>query len=238
MNSVTINGISSDTVRLRFDKLPLIPAAKERTNTYAIPGAGQDMTLPTGDYDDISMTLTAYLVGGTTIQDVYDWIRGGDKITLTTQPNIYGVIKSVGEIAPSRVGWDAHEIDIPLILSPFKYRIANDAVTITDNPEQLRTIGNLYSFAEWTLGGTSGDVTFSVNGVTLEIEDAPDNIHIDTETQTVYTINQNNVKESIMSSTTGDFWKMVLVPGDEALNVIEWSGTVGSVSVVKNERWV
>lgn len=237
MNSVTINGVSSDTVRLRFDKLPLIPAAKERSNVYPIPGSGEDLTLHTGDYDDISMTLTAYLVGGTTIQNVYDWIRSGDRITLSTQPNIYGIIKDVGEIAPSRVGWDAHEIDIPLTLSPFKYRIENEPVEITENPAQLRTIGNIYSFAEWAMTGTSGDVTLTVNGKTLTIEDAPDNIHINTEEQTVYTM-VNGSPENIMATTAGDFWEMVLVPSDTVYNSISWTGTVGGVYVVKNERWV
>lgn len=237
MNSVTINGVSSDTVRLRFDKLPLIPAAKERINTYAIPGAGQDMTLPTGDYDDISMTLTAYLVGGATIQDVYDWIRGGDKITLTTQPNIYGVIKSVGEIAPSRVGWDAHEIDIPLTLSPFKYRIDNAAVQITENPTWLRTIGNVYSFPEIVMHDSAGDIELQVNGTSISIENAPDNVHIDVKKQTIYTI-QNGASQNILESTAGNFWEMVLQPGDEQYNFIAWTGTVGTISITKNERWV
>ena len=236
MNTVKIDGVSSDTVRLRFDKIPLIPAAKRRTETYSIPGAGEDLTINTPDFDDIQLTLTAYLVGGTTIQDVYEWIRLGSKLVLSTQPGIYGVIKAVGEIAPTRAGWDAHKIDIPLTLSPFKFRVDNDAVEITTSPATLETIGNIYSFPTYALTGLSGDVTFTVNGTTLTIEDTPATVYIDTDAQTVYKLN-GTTPESILSSTSGEFWKMILCPGNVP-NAISWTGTVGGVSVVKNERWV
>ena len=236
MNTVKIDGVSSDTVRLRFDKIPLIPAAKRRTDTYNIPGSGEDLTVDTPDYDDIQLTLTAYLVGGTTIQNVYDWIHSGSKLVLSTQPGIYGVIKSVGEIVPTRAGWDAHKIDIPLTLSPFKYRVDNDVVELDVSPATLETIGNIHSLPTYALTGLSGDVSFTVNGTTLTIENAPATAYIDTDAQTVYKLN-GSTPESIMSSTTGEFWKMVLCPGNVP-NAISWTGTVGGVSVVKNERWV
>lgn len=236
MNDVKIDGVSCKDVRLKFDKVPLIPAAKQRIETYSVPGYGQDVTVQTADFDDIPLTLTGYLIGGTTIQDVYDWIRSGSKLVLSTQPGVYAVIKSIGEIAPSREGWNAHKIDIPLTLSPFKYRVDNAAVELTESPAEVQTVGNVYSFPEYVLTGTSGTVTLTVNGTTLTITDAPNNVHIDTDAQTIYTINNGTV-QSIMESTTGNFWEMLLVPGSVP-NAISWTGTVSSVSIVKNERWV
>lgn len=237
MNTVTIDGVSSDTVRLKFDKIPFLPAAKRRTNVYPIPGSGEDLTIKTEDYDDIQLALTAYLVSSTSIQDVYDWIRGGSRMIVSTQPGVYAVIKAVGEIAPSRVGWTAHEINIPLTLSPFKYRVDDIPVQIESSGDRLRTIGNIYSYPYWVLEGTSGDVTFTVNGVAVTITDAPSNIHIDTLLQTVRSFN-DGVATNIMDKTSGNFWELVLVPGDDPQNLIEWSGTVGSVTVTKKERWV
>lgn len=236
MNTVKINGISSDTVRLKFDKIPLIPAAKEKVNTYSIPGAGQDLTIGTEDYSDIQMTLVAYLVGGTTIQEVYDWLHSGEEIILSTQPGVYGLIRQIGEILPSREGWNAHKISIPLTLSPFRYRVQNDPVALEESPAELRTIGNLYSLPVYTLTGCSGDISLTVNGTTLSIENAPDTVIIDMNTQTVFTY-VNGEASSILDTTSGEFWNMVLIPGDVP-NRIAWSGTIGAVSVTRNERWV
>lgn len=234
-NTVTIDGISSDTVGLYFDKLPYIPSAQRRTNIYQIPGAGEDLTVYSTEYNDIQMTLKAYLRPESDIQAVYNWIRHGPQIVLSTQPAIYGIVKAVGEIAPARVGWDAHEIDIPLTLSPYKYRIANEPETIA-SPSSVRTEGNVYSLPVYHLEGCSGDVEFTVNGISLTITDAPSDVYIDTNAQTVYTIT-DGAKSSIMQATAGRFWAMVLVPGTPE-NDVSWSGTIGSVTITKNERWV
>lgn len=235
MNTVTIDGVSSNSAGLFFDKIPFMPAAKERVSTYAIPGAGEDLTISSGDYDDIQMILTAYLRPGRDIQAVYDWAHSGTKLVLSTQPDIYGEIRQVGEIAPSREGWQAHKIDIPFTLSPFKYRVDNSPVTLTE-AGTLRTLGNIYSLPEYVLSGTTGDITFTVNGTTLTVTNAPGNIHINVGAQMIYTLD-GNVQNNIMSATSGNFWEMVLVPGNVP-NSISWSGTVGSVTVVRNERWV
>lgn len=234
-NIVTIDSVSSETVGLYFDKLPLIPSARRRSSTYQIPGAGEDLTIYSNDYDDISMTLTAYILPDTDHQAVYNWIRTGGKMVLSTQPDVYAIIKNVGVIAPSRVGWAAHKFDIPLTLSPFKYRIENTPDVLTASGS-LQTQGNVYSLPVYHLAGCSGDVEFTVNGVTLTITDAPSDVYIDTVSQTVYTY-VDNAKTSIMQTTAGAFWRMVLVPGTPA-NYITWSGTVGSVTITRNERWV
>lgn len=234
MNKIWIDGVSSDTVRLRFDKIPLFPAAEQRTQSYSIPNAGEDMTVETVDFNDVSLTLTAYLVGGTTIEDVYTWLRSGDKLTLSTQPSIYSRIKHIGEVAPSRIGWDAHKIDIPLTLSPFKYLLDGTPVLLSSSPATVENRGNHYSVPLYTLTGCSGDISITVNGVTLSVENAPDTVYIDVKTQEIYKI-VDDEKVSIMSNTTGDFWDMALIPGN---NDIEWNGTIAGVYVLRRERWV
>lgn len=233
-NTVTIDGVSSADVGLHFDKLPYIPAAKRRSNVYQIPGAGEDMTIHSDDYDDIPLTLTAYMRPGTDHQAAYNWAHG-KQIVLSTQPTIYGIIKAVGEIAPSRVGWDAHKFDIPFTLSPFKYRRANEPVLLT-SAGQVKTDGSVYSLPVYHLAGCAGDVVLTVNGISLTITDAPQDVYIDTVSQTVYTIT-DGAKVNIMQTTSGRFWAMVLVPGTPE-NYVSWEGTVGSVEITKNERWV
>lgn len=233
-NTVTIDGVSSDTVGLFFDKLPYIPSAKRRVNAYQIPGAGEDLTISSGDYDDIPMVLNAYIRPEADVQSVYNWIHGGSKIVLSTQPTVYGIIKSIGEIAPSRAGWDAHKIDIPLTLSPFRYLLNDEEIILSANPAYISNAGNIYSLPLYKMTGCSGDVFLTVNGVQITITDAPSDVYIDMSSETVYTLVDGN-KESILESTEGAFWNLSLNPG---VNEIAWSGTVGSVSVNIRTRWV
>lgn len=234
-NTVTIDGVSSDNAGLFFDKIPYIPSAKRRVNTYQIPGAGEDLTIYSGDYDDIPMVLNAYIRPETDIQAVYNWIHSGSKIVLSTQPTVYGIIKAVGEIAPSRIGWDAHQFDIPLTLSPFRYLLAGDEeIILSANPAYVSNAGNIHSLPLYKMTGCSGDVSITVNGVQLAITDAPSDVYIDMASETVYTFVDGN-KESILESTEGAFWNLYLNPG---VNEIAWSGTVGSVSVNIRTRWV
>lgn len=233
-NTVTIDGISSDTVGLYFDKLPYIPSAQRRSNTYRIPGAGEDLTVYSEDYDDIPMTLTAYIRPETDPQAVYDWIHSGAKIVLSTQPTVYGIIKTVGEVAPSREGWAAHKFDIPFTLSPFRYLLNDEEIILSGSPAYIQNPGNVHSLPLYTLTGCSGDISLMANGVQLSVTDVPSDIYIDMASETVYTM-QNGYKESILSSTTGQFWNMALNPG---VNKITWDGTVGSVSVKIRARWV
>lgn len=232
-NTVTIDGVSSADVGLYFDKLPYIPAAKRRSNVYQIPGAGEDLTIHSDDYDDIPMTLTAYMRPGTDHQAAYNWAHG-KKIVLSTQPSVYGIIKTVGEIAPSRVGWDAHKFDIPFVLSPFRYLLNDEEIILSANPAYISNAGNVYSLPLYKMTGCSGDVSITANGVQLTITDAPADIYIDTASETVYTINAG-VKENILSKTSGALWNMALNPGT---NEIAWGGTVDSVSVKIGTRWV
>lgn len=233
-NTVTIDGVSSDTVGLFFDKIPYIPSAKRRVNAYQIPGSGEDLTIYSGDYDDIPMVLNAYIRPESDIQAVYNWIHSGSKIVLSTQPTVYGIIKSVGEIAPSRTGWDAHKIDIPLTLSPFRYLLNDEEIILSANPAYISNAGNIHSLPLYKMTGCSGDVSLTVNGTQLSITDAPSDVYIDMESETVYTF-VDGYKESVLESTEGAFWNMSLNPG---VNEISWSGTVGSVSVNIRTRWV
>lgn len=232
-NTVTIDGVSSADVGLYFDKLPYIPAAKRRSNVYQIPGAGEDLTIHSDDYDDIPLTLTAYMRPGADHQAAYNWAHG-KRIVLSTQPTIYGIIKAVGEIAPSRIGWDAHKFDIPFTLSPFRYLLNDEEIILSANPAYVSNAGNVHSLPMYKMTGCSGDVSITANGVQLTITDAPADIYIDTASETVYTINAG-VKENILSKTSGKLWNMALNPGT---NEIAWSGTVDSVSVNIRTRWV
>ncbi|WP_415934727.1 hypothetical protein, partial [Ruminococcus champanellensis] len=118
---------------------------------------------------------------------------------------------------------------------PFAYAIANDPVELTSSPAQLQTVGTMYSEPLIELTGT-GDVTLTVNGVTLEIKDVSGTVFIDVHTCQVYKL-EYGAKASILSATTGWIEQMVLVPDTEAVNVISWTGDVSGVKIAKNERW-
>ena len=65
--------------------------------------------------------------------------------------------------------------------SPFAYAVANDPIELTSSPAQIQTIGTMYSEPLIELTGT-GDVTLTVNGVTLEISGMSGTVYIDVHT--------------------------------------------------------
>ncbi len=226
INYIEIDGVRS-TYKLKFDKLPLFPMAERKTETYNV-GRDESAAYALEEYSDIDLTLTAYLIGGTTILDVYKWISKGKMLTLSTQPTIYAKIKKVGKIQPERTGWNAHKIVIPITLSPFKYSLENPETELKSG-EFIRNNGSLFSRPVWTLYNIQSPVFLEVNGERLKIDvEGGETVVIDTERMVVYS--GVNV---ILDKTSGNL--PLLNVGN---NQISWTGDVERVTVRKNERWV
>lgn len=226
MNYIEIDGVRS-TYKLKFDKLPLFPMAARKTETYNV-GRDETASYMLDEYEDIDVTLTAYMIGNTTILDVYKWISGGKMLTMSTQPSIYAKIKKVGKIQPERTGWNAHKIVIPITLSPFKYSLDNPEMEL-ENGKHIHNYGSIYSRPIWTLYNVQSPVVLEVNGERLTINaEGGETVVIDTERMVVY-----SGVTVILDKTTGNL--PFLNIGD---NLISWTGDVERVTIRKNERWI
>lgn len=226
MNYIEIDGTKSIS-RLKFDKLPLFPMAVQKTASYNV-GRDEAITYDLEEYDDITLNLTAYLLGGRGIEEIYSWLHGAKTLTLSTQPDLYAKIRAVGRIEPDRTGWSAHKIVIPFTLSPFKYAVDNPETEL-ENGGYVYNRGTIYSRPIWRLYNVQSPVYLNVNGEQLEINcEGGETVVIDTQRMVVY-----SGVDVILNKTSGNLPLL-----NTAMNQISWTGGVDRVTLQKNERWL
>lgn len=226
INHITIDGVRSNPL-LRFDKLPLFPMAKQISKSYNAGGDDVASYL-LEQYEDISVQLTAHIIGGRSIHDVYAFLHSGRNLTLSTQPDVHCRIKSIGDVQPDRIGWNAHKIVIPLTLAPFKFAVENPEIEL-ENGGYVYNRGTIYSRPIWRLYNVQSPVYLNVNGEQLEINcEGGETVVIDTQRMVVY-----SGVDVILSKTSGNLPLL-----NVEMNQISWTGDVDRVTLQKNERWL
>jgi len=232
---ITYNGITNTDVGAELVEID-IPARAERENeTITIPGRVSPLLRIYPQRDAYSITVTLRILYKEDLSTVYNWLTGSGDLITSDDPAKRYTAYACDTVSVSRLNGVYRAITVRFQCAPFAYAIANDPVELTSSPAQLQTIGTMYSEPLIELTGT-GDVTLTVNGVTLEIKDVSGTVFIDVHTCQVYKL-EYGAKTSILSATTGWIERMVLVPDTEAVNVISWTGDVSGVKITKNERW-
>ena len=242
-NWIEIDGKCSQRFGLKMARLPLWTTAAETVENTAVPGVAVELDRHTGQYKDFDLTLTGYLTRpphNHELAVLNDWIQNGRQLVMSTQPHIYGIIRKAGQIKPSRIGTRANEIQIPFTFQPFKYTKTNIPITFDTSPAYYRLWGNIYAEPIYRLTIEDGCILaiFGVNGVMLQIAAlALDTgvLVIDLQRRKIYKEESNGDLTIVQEYTSGEFWKMVLKPGD---NVITWQSGISKVEVTVNERWL
>lgn len=245
-NWIEIDGRRSTDFGLRMARLPIWTTAAETIENTALPGVPVEMDRHTGQYKDFDLPLTGYLtrpLHNHELAALNEWIQNGKKLVLSTQPQIYGIIRKVGQITPIRVGTRANEIQIPFTFQPFKYTRENISLKRELDTSQgyIHNWGNIYSepVYELTISQNIGTAFFTVNGEQLQLLAAAltdaERIIIDIPRRKIYRVESNGDLTIVQRYTTGSFWKMVLMPGS---NTINWSSGISKVEVAVNERWL
>ena len=241
-NWIEIDGVASKCFGLHMDRLPLWPAASETVENIVLPGVPIEIDRHTGQYRDIDLTLRGYLTKPPyRIPDIMAWLHNGKKLMMSTQPTVYGIIRTVGQIAPVRIGTRANEISIPITCKPFKYRLQNFSIVLDTSPAHYHIFGNVYAepLIELDVDAESlGAAILWVNDVALQIQTpALDTGHIviDVERRKIYKVASDGTKTIIQAHTSGQFWRMVLYPGE---NEIRWNFGITRVTLTPNERWL
>lgn len=226
INYIAIDGVRSNPL-LRFDKLPLFPMGKQISKSYNA-GGDEVASYLLEQYEDISVQLTAHIIGGRNIHDVYAFLRSGEKLTLSTQPDVYCRIKSIGYVQPDREGWNAHKIVIPITLAPFKYAVDNPEIEL-ENGGYVYNRGTVFSRPVWRLYNVQSPVYLNVNGETLGLNcHSGETVVIDTQRMVVY-----SGADVILDKTSGNLPLL-----NVEMNQISWTGGVDRVTLQKNERWL
>ena len=200
-----------------------------------VPGRPEPMMHPQTGRSFLPITIKMEIGRNADIRSILAWLTGSGDLITSDDPAKRYTAYACDTVSVSRLNGVYRAITVRFQCSPFAYAIANDPVELTSSPAQIQTIGTMYSEPLIELTGT-GDVTLTVNGVTLEIKDVSGTVFIDVHTCQVYKL-EYGAKTSILSATTGWIEQMVLVPDTEAVNVISWTGDVSGVKITKNERW-
>ena len=241
-NWIEIDGKSSRDFGLAMARLPLWPIAAETIENTEIPGVPVEIDRHTGQYKDIELPLTAYMTTPVCrLPDIVSWLQHGKCLILSTQPQIHGIIRKVGQIAPVRIGTRANELRLPITCKPFKYRNQNFPVELTASPAYHRIWGNIYAEPVFELTvDTQSEITaiFSVNGVGLQIQTPAldtGKVIVDVPRRKIYKVGTGGTLTIIQQYTAGPFWRMVLQPGE---NTITWNAGITNVVMTPNERWL
>lgn len=241
-NWIEIDGKRSTEFGLRMARLPLWTVAAETVDTVEIAGVPVASDRHTGQYQDFDLTLTGYLTRPQSpieIAKLNEWIMHGKKLRLSTQPEMQGIIRSVGRIAPARIGTRANEIQIPLTMQPFKVAYDNFAQSYSGEGCTIFNRGNVdcepvykLTFSDWSLAAY-----FDVNGERLQLNPAAMDTGeavIDLPRKKIYKVSGDTLTV-VQRYTAGRFWAQVLKAG---WNTLEWSSGITAVEVTKNERWL
>lgn len=236
-NYITVDGVSSRTLGLFCKQLPMWPVAVESKNSITVGGRLDNLYQSANHYNDIQIDIEAVLIGFD-VDPIIRYLTAGKKIVLSNIPDRYGIIRQLVAIDQNRVGNGALELRITLKCSPFKYRIANNAIEwpYTADPIYFQTKGTIYSEPLIVAVGASSGFTMSLNGTVISTSDLTGDLYFDVPNRVVYKI-VDGVKTVVQSNVTGNIWNLLLVPSETEYNELIFANAT-KIQLTKNERWL
>ena len=230
-----LNSVSSDTVGLYVDTLPVPDMAQMRYSQWTV-GADEDRAQPDWTFEDIEYSITAYQFKPESLSntDIHKFLQNPQTLQLSILEGVYFKIRSISVRTTSEYDNMRIRYDINLTLAPFRYATVNDEITLSSG-DVVEVGGNRYAkpIFKVTVGASyllTQSITLSVNGQQIQVNLA-DNAEtvIDSDREVIYS--GNNL---LYNNAVGKF--PLLSPGQ---NLISWTATLGvtTVKMIKNERW-
>lgn len=221
---------SYDDFGLVIEKRPLIPKPQRNIEYLQVPGRSGSLKVDDETYNDIIIPVQC----GFKDDDVPGqadlvnaWLNGGEgQLIFSNQTDKYYLahVSDQFDIAQERKVFGKFLINFRC--RPFKYAVTNTPITLTE-AGTVTNPGNIDSEPVILLTG-SGSITLTINGVSIILADVVDYVTIDSVLKDSYkgTVLKN-------SKMTGEF--PLLIPGE---NTVSWTGTVTSVQITGNWRWL
>lgn len=228
---IILDGISSKDVGLYVDTPPLPPMALRKYSMFETEELGQSLTLGHDFFEDITLTISCFVFDygkNIDINAVYAWLRGKQKLQTSIYNDWYYYIKQIPAVLPSYSGKGLYKLDISFVCSPYRYNVNNDIVTV-ERPETMIEIGgSYYARPIYKIYG-NGEIKLIVNDDimhALTIYDVSDYVIVDCEKMMVH-------KDGVWQKNKG-----ILPFFDVGANVINYTGNVEKIEIIKNERWI
>jgi len=227
------NFISKDSFvdyGILIEKRPVIPKPARNINYIEVPGRNGSLRVDDLTYKDLIIPFKCGFKddGIANKADVIKaWLDGGEgPLILSNQPDKY-YLAHVSDQFDIAQEWKVFgRFLVNFRCKPFKYSTNNTPIALV-NAGVLINPGTVTSEPVILVMG-SGNITLMVNGTAVNLVSVVGSITIDSVLRDAYngSVLQNNQMAS-------DF--PVLVPGN---NTISWTGTVTSVQVTPNWRWL
>lgn len=209
---------------------PVIPKPRRHMDYIDVPGRSGSLRVDYETYADIMIPIQCSFKDSDVpgkADAVKGWLNGGEgQLIFSNQTDRYYLahVSDQFDIAQEHKVFGKFQVDFRC--KPFKYAVTNTPVTLTvvgtiTNP------GNIASEPVILITGT-GNITLTINGTSIILAEVAGSVTIDSVLKDSY--KGTALKNSKM---TGEF--PLLLPG---ANTVSWTGTVTSVQVTGNWRWL
>lgn len=225
--SISIDGVSSDTLGVWVSTLVPVPPAKQHYTT-GFTGSDEPFSLPDDVYDPIKYTVTFFKFFPASLDDsaIRKYLSKGTLLQLSTLPALFFKILTIDYTISQTADNQRIEYNVTFTLKPFRYILDNDWITVTSGAT-IANNGTRYSKPLFWLANASGEVKLTVSGKEHKFKDLSGDIFIDSERHIIYDSNNQ-----IVTGKDDGIYPLLAV-GD---NEISFTGTVTSVKVKLNRR--
>ena len=226
-----LNGIRCTEYGIHVSEQPSITIPSERVTYTNIPGRPGSLTTLEGEdiYDDLLLTATCFLSDPTQISAIAAWLKGSGTVTFANRQGGFYYARISNQISFEKIlrGNPHRAFAINFRCKPFWYAENVEPITLTESGTFITNPGSVYSEPVITLYGF-GDIALMVGTTVVELTAIDGSITLDTPLMEAYkdTVSMNG-------SMSGDF--PMLIPG---ANAVSWSGTVTSVVIQPNWRYL
>ncbi len=229
-NSITFKGISSTTLTgLVISELGDITKPSRRSEVVRVDGRDGDVVSYQG-YASYKRTVIIGLYGSYNIKAIANFFDGEGDIVFSNESTMKYKARIVDNIDFERLV-RFRTAKVELILQPFKHLVTESSVSGSTSPLSVTNQGYMTSKPIITVVATAGtEITLKKGGVSFMTVTMPaeGTITLDSEAQNCY--NSNADKNQYVE---GDFVELA-----SGSNSISWVGTVTSVTVQPNSRWL
>ena len=229
-------------MRIWVQKYPPIAIPAERFNSVTIPGMAGALTLKEGAdvYESYVREIKIMPKPNANLASIMRWLTGSGPVTFGCEPDREQLARIQDVVSFEREFAQQRSAVVSFLCDPFKGQIpAESAITYDPASPVINNPGDVVAWPRLLLVG-SGSVAITIGGVrqayTGLSETMP--VHIDCDTGFVYTRGSENPQnenynEKARVTTYGDF--PYFVPGS---NTVTTEGTVTSLTITPNWRWL
>jgi len=217
---------------IKIKKRPLIPLAERNVTYTPIQGKSGSLTFDENTYKDITIAVDCYLVDNDLSENIYNikaWLSGGmgDLIFNFEDSRIY-IAQVVNRIDIAQSLRVLGSFTIMFNCKPFAYDYNSYYFPLTIfTATNMNNCGSYYCEPIITVNGT-GNITLYVADQVVSLTNVVGSITLDSELQEAY---KGDIPCNSQMSGEFPIFKV-------GYSLIHWTGTVSSISIQPNFRWL